>query len=314
MMVADILAEEMSEAQDDLVNGLAASPEFVRDGVCFAAQNSALYRSDDGGATWRSCYDSLVLDAPLATTTVALSPAFASDGAVFAGAPGGVLRSRDGGASWQITLLPDPPPLVTALAVSPRFVEDGIVLAATLEDGVFQSSDRGNAWAAWNFGLLDLNVLCLAISPDFARDETLFAGTGSGLFRSSNGGRAWREVELPVECPPVLSIALTKDAVLVGTETEGLFTSQDGGRSWQRLGTQELDGAINAILTGESSNDLLVVQDDTLWVSRDAGASWSPWQHAGEGIEGVAAVAAPHGIAEGAPLLIGMFDGSVVRL
>ncbi len=204
--------------------------------------------------------------------------------------------------------------LVTALAVSPRFTEDGILFAATLEDGVFQSSDRGTAWAAWNFGLLDLNVLCLAISADFVRDQTLFAGTGSGLFRSTNGGRAWREVELPVEYSAVLSIDMKADAVLVGTETDGLFASRDGGRSWQRLGAHMIDGAVNTILSSENANDLLVLHNDTLLVSRDAGASWSDWQQAGQTIEGVAAVAAPQGIAEGATLLAGLFDGRVVRL
>ena len=29
------------------------------DGLCFAARASGLYRSEDGGTTWASCYDSL---------------------------------------------------------------------------------------------------------------------------------------------------------------------------------------------------------------------------------------------------------------
>ena len=77
----------------DLVFSLAASPNFAQDGICFAARTSGLYRSDDGGITWRSTYDSLALEAPLATTAVVVSPNFGSDRSVFAGAQGGVLRS-----------------------------------------------------------------------------------------------------------------------------------------------------------------------------------------------------------------------------
>ena len=43
---------EETEVQD-AVYALATSPEFARDGVCFAARNSGLYRSDDGGGAWR---------------------------------------------------------------------------------------------------------------------------------------------------------------------------------------------------------------------------------------------------------------------
>lgn len=305
----------------DIVNALAVSPDFQRDGVCFAAQNSGLYRSDNGGLTWRFLYDSLALDTPLITTAVALSPAFGTDHALFAGAHGGVLRSTDGGATWQVVMLPSPPPLVTALAVSPNFVADGVVFAGTLEDGMFRSDDCGSSWAAWNFGLLDLNVLSMMISPDFVHDETLFVGTGSGLFRSRNGGRAWREVELPVEFTAVLSIAAIWQAgglstLFVGTEDSGLFASDDLGRTWRRLGDDALIGAVNSIIPAAdaSTSALLVLLDDRLAVSRDSGKSWTPWQTTGSADYDVASVAAPDGLEPAAPVLVGLINGGVVRL
>jgi len=88
-------------------------------------------------------------------------------------------------------------PLVSSLVISPNYTHDGTLLAGTMEDGVFRSADRGSHWVAWNFGLLDLNVLYVAISPHFACDEILFAGTETGIFRSTNVGRAWREMDFP---------------------------------------------------------------------------------------------------------------------
>ncbi len=287
-----------------------------------AARNSGLYRSDDGGASWRSLYGSLTLEEPLATTSVAVSPGWDADHTLFAGANGGVLRSWDGGESWQVALLPDPAPLVTAIVLSPNYSEDGLVFAATMEDGVFRSADRGSSWTAWNFGLLDLSALCIAVSPNFAVDETLYVGTESGLFRSTNGGLAWREVAFASEHAPVLSLAVAPDVassavVFAGTEDYGLWRTDDGGLSWSAVGQDVLVGSVNAVLLGATfpaPADVLVLMSDAVMVSRDAGASWAPWQPGFEPAGGAASIVAPAGLEHGAPLLVGTVEGGVARL
>ncbi|HYN87629.1 MAG TPA: hypothetical protein VER55_03830 [Ardenticatenaceae bacterium] len=314
--------EALADALPDIVNALAVSPDFEQDALCFAARNSGLYRSDDGGRSWRGAYASLQLDAPLPTTAVAVSPAFPSDRTVFAGVGGAVLRTTDGGETWQVGTLPAPPPLVTTLVVSPNFERDGVVLAGTMEDGVLRSADRGRSWAAWNFGLLDLSVLCMTISPNFAEDETLFAGTTSGLFRSTNGGRAWREVAFEPDWAPVLSVALSPqfaaDGVLyVGTEFSGVFSSRDWGGTWTGQGQDLMAGAVNGIMLAPqfpTRPDVLVLLSDGLLVSRDGGASWSEWQSGLRFEQSTASVAAPRGLEPGAPLLVGLVEGGVVQL
>lgn len=304
----------------DIVYALAASPDFGRDGICFAARASGLYRSTDGGKSWQPAYASLKLEAELATPAVALSPAFAEDRRVFAGVAGGVLRSTDGGETWQISMLPSPPPVVSTLALSPDYGRDGIVFAGTLEDGVFYSKDRGQSWAAWNFGLLDLNVLALAVSPNFTRDETLFVGTDSGIYRSTNGGRAWREVEFAMEYAPVLSLALSPgyavDGILfAGTEEHGLFKSDDRGQSWTRVAETTIARAVNAILLSPhfpQTADVLVMLGDALLISRDGGQRWASREARLTG--GLASVVAPQGLAPDAPLLVGLTEGGVLRV
>jgi photosystem II stability/assembly factor-like uncharacterized protein len=293
-----------------MVYALAASPAFERDGLCFAACSTGLSRSDDGGRTWGNALVSLELEAPLPTAAVVMLPHFETDQGVFAGVAGGILRSADGGHSWQVVILPAPPPFVSTLVASPDFARDGTLLAGTLEDGVFRSGDRGLHWEAWNFGLLDLSVLCLGISPD------------SGVFQSTNGGRAWREVEFPSEWAPVLSLALSPDysgdgTLFAGTETCGLFASRDGGSSWQQLGEERLTSAVNSILLGPefpAKGDMLVLHEDALLVSRDGGERWSEWQMTAPTVPGVAAVAAPLGLDPGAPLLVGSVEGDMMRV
>lgn len=310
------------DQSQDIVYSLAPSPSFARDSICFAGCRSGLLRSDDGGITWRSTYDALNLHAPLVTTAVTVSPAFDSDHSVFAGVPGGILRSLNGGESWYFAELPSPPPMISALAASPDFSKDGTLLAGTVEDGIYCSVDRGARWSAWNFGLLDLSVLCVAISPNFAEDETVLVGTDCGIFHSTNGGRAWREVAFPTEFAPVLSLALSPayvqdGTVWAGTESCGLFRSKDKGQTWTRAGEGVVTDAVNAIVVSPefpAKPHLLAMLSRALLVSRDAGRSWSNWSDSLALEQGMTCLAAPQGLDPGAPLLVGFAEGGVRRI
>lgn len=305
----------MSEATSaNLVYALTCTPDKA---LCFAARADGLLRSTDGGYTWAPAYTNLTLNGPLPTTSVIISPDLTRERAVIAGVSGGIVYSADGGETWQPASLASPPPTVSALVISPNFVADGIVLAATMEDGVFRSADRGRRWAAWNFGLLDLNVLCLGISPDFVNDETLFAGVDTGIFYSVSGGRAWREVEMPFSYDPVLSLKLSPHyaqdgRLFAGTESQGLWHSADRGASWACLGADVIVGPINAIVLAPdfvTSAALLVMAEDTLYLSHDGGQTWEADPIT---IEGMTAVAAPQGFA--APLLAGLGNGEIVHV
>ncbi len=314
-MATNISASE-NNTTEDLVYSFVAAPGCMpgKSGLVFSARGSGLYRSQDGGRTWQYVLDDLGLTERLPVTAVALAPDLDQQGLVLAGAPGGIFHSNDAGQTWKALVFPPPPPTITALAISPNYAQDETVFAGTMEDGVFISQNGGERWVAWNFGLLDLNVMCLAISPDFASDETVFAGTESGLFRSTNGGRAWREVELPFGYEAVLSLAIspvfTADQTLyAGTETQGLWASTDAGTTWRRLGETLIDEPVNALYL--SADGILAVTGSALWHSHDDGATWTdrlPTTLAGQEIS---ALLAPAGHAPGAPVLVGLMDGSV---
>ncbi|MDE2858706.1 MAG: hypothetical protein OXN94_12760 [Chloroflexota bacterium] len=266
---------------DATAYALAASPGFAKDGFCFAATSGGLYRSTDGGDCWESLPIVEEQGAQMAATAVAVSPSFDQDRTVFAAVKGGILRSSDGGDTWFAAKFPAPPPLFTTLAISPYFAQDGLMLAGTMEDGVFSSTDRGVNWQPWNFGLFDLGVLCLAASPHLREDETILAGTETGLYRSTNGGRAWRESGFPSEFAPILSLAyaIGKDESLLfaGTEGKGLFISCDDGASWDRSAPNSLPGSVNQLqilYKPDGRAEIYALSEDGVLRSRDAGQNW----------------------------------------
>ncbi len=293
----------------------ALSPAFQRDRTCFASGASGLFRSQDTGSTWQLAVEAKEPDERLSVLALSLSPDYENDGTLFAGMQGGVLRSWDGGGSWAATVFPPPMPTVSALAISPVFPKDSILFVGTSEDGVFRTSDRGLTFTSWNFGLLDLRIYGLLVSPAFEVDETVFAATESGIFKSKNGGRSWREVDFPASAAPVLSLAISPnfadDGMLYGgTESSGLFKSLDGGRTWMSIGDERLSGSINVITVSPqflNESYLFVATTQHIFFSKDKGVEWQEWAQ----VPGVMALSAPQGVEGETGVLVGTATGGV---
>lgn len=300
----------------DTVFSLAASPDFAQDGICFAACASGLYRSQDGGRSWESISFSAEHHGQMAATALAVSPDYAQDRSLFIAVKGGVLRSSDGGDTWFTARFPAPPPLFSALAVSPSFEYDGVLLAGTMEDGVFASSDRGTHWQPWNFGLFDLNVLCIALSPNLQQDETVLAGAETGLYRSANGGRAWRATAFPTDKAPVLCLAFVnegaagKTRILAGAENHGLWVSGDEGESWTRLAPAIIPESVNdiqIIRKPDGSRHLFALVNDGLLTSADGGQTWTRLMQTGDAPTALLAAA------DGS-IFVGLLGKGIMRL
>lgn len=301
----------------DFVYALAVDKQSDRAQIWYAARQSGLYQSLDNGSSWQSAYASLELNAPLPTTCLALAPGDKGESYLFAGVPGHVMRSENGGKAWQATPLTFSTSVPTTLAISADFLQDGTLLVGTNEDGVLRSTDRGLSWASWNFGLVDLNVLSLVLSPAFAQDQTVFAGTGSGLFYSQTGGKSWKELRLPAGFVAVLSLAISPNfdedgTLLVGTDSEGLFISHDRGESWQRIGEKEIQGMVNQLLLAPdfpTTGEVIIAHEYSVLRSSDEGKTWSLLLEAE-----IASLAFLQEEPGRLSILAGMIDGSVKKI
>jgi hypothetical protein len=201
------------------VAGLATSSDGRH---VLAATPAGIRRSTDRGRTWSIA--GLTSPVPFANLVCA-----APEGDVaYAGGRQGTYRSADGGETWTHVLSGGN---VLALAVPSR----DTVFVGTDADGILRSDDGGRTWAGANPGLLDLTILALVLSPNFASDRLAFAATASGVYRTRNEGRSWRAVDLGSDEIAVQALAMDDSLVLAGTETDGVFRSTDQGASWERV-------------------------------------------------------------------------------
>ena len=234
-----------------LADALAASPGFSRDQTLFVAGRTGLFRSTDGGASWRHVLVGEVLG-------LALAPTFEQDGTLFIGTgQDGVLHSEDGGETWAGANAGLLDLSALAVALSPRFPEDRTAFVGTAS-GLYRSRNGGRSWREVNLGLEEPAVQVLAISPRFAEDRLVFAGTeANGLLRSTDGGARFVEVPEPGDRGiSALTIAADGQTVVVAAGAE-VLRSDDAGATWATL--PEAPGLVLGLAALPTPNgDLLV--------------------------------------------------------
>jgi len=161
------------------LNGRGIATDPGRPGVVFHTGTTGIWRSLDAGATWTRVSTTNSFSATVDPTDSRL---------VYVGtATTGVLKSVDGGTTFVASNTG-----LTELRMSRagRIVlhrsNPQLLYAGTEGGGVFRSADAGATWTAVNAGLGNLGLFTLAMDP--SDPATLYAGTGSGVYRTTTGG------------------------------------------------------------------------------------------------------------------------------
>ncbi len=247
------------------VAGSAARPyEYY-----FGATGGGLWKTTDGGTTWTPVTDGQLGSSSVGAVAVAMSnPDIVYLGMGEAQLRGnvmqgdGVYRSTDAGKTWRhlglgdtqaigrIRIHPSNPDLVYVAAL-------GHPYGPNRERGVFRSQDGGRTWEKILYrndqsGAVDLildpndpNVLYATLWEVYRKPWILWSGgSGSGLFKSTDGGDSWTELSrnpgLPGGTLGKITVAVSGAAssrVYANIEAEdgGLYRSDDAGATWQKV-------------------------------------------------------------------------------
>jgi photosystem II stability/assembly factor-like uncharacterized protein len=129
--------------------------------------------------------------------------------------------------------------------------------------------------ATRSFGRVHIHAL-RAVQLD--KDKSiLFAGTDSGLFRSSNSGITWEQVKAAgLAGVPVLAIYAPPSGAsrLAARTGSGLFVSQDAGRTWQEALVPNGYYIYDVALPVEHDIAILAATSRGVLQSNDEGAYW----------------------------------------
>lgn len=111
------------------------------------------------------------------------------------------------------------------------------IYVGTAGAGVYKSFDGGYTWTAMNIGLLDQDVLSLAIDTSTTEPDTvLYAGTnGGGVFTSTDGAGHWAASNTGLSGTIVQALAVDPvdtARLYAGTQSEGIFLSDDSAATW----------------------------------------------------------------------------------
>ncbi len=220
-----------------LSNTTATDLAFNADGqfLILGDDLGQLQQSEDGGETW-------IPLASLPTDTViqhiVLSPNFDTDKTfLVATAEDGIYRTLNGGQSIEALNQG----LADLRVQDVLALENGTYLASTWDDGYWFWQSEAKGWVQSDSGLTrdpmanDLEV------PHFedleVSNEIAFLGGFDGLFRSTDGGNQWEELET-LSLGSVISLSISPtfaddNTLAVATYVGEIYISRDRGETWE---------------------------------------------------------------------------------
>jgi photosystem II stability/assembly factor-like uncharacterized protein len=309
------------------MSGRIAAIDAVQEGqrltVYIGSASGGVWKSLNGGSTFKPVFDKQPVQSIGAVTIDPKNPKVIWVGTGEAwmrnstSIGDGVYKSVDGGENWTnmglkdseriAKILVDPSSTNTVYVCAP-----GKLWSDSDERGLYKTTDGGKTWSRILKGP-NASTGCSMISMDKQNPQTIYAGlwdfrrkgwtfrsggegpsavSGSGLFKSTDGGASWTELDeksatgLPSKPWGRIAIAVAPSkpaTVYAFIEAEipkdGLYRSDDGGKTWRQL-----DRSQNMIwrpfyfanlIVDPKDENKIYKPDGSLIASNDGGESFS---------------------------------------
>ena len=237
----------------------------------FGATGGGLWKTTDGGTTWRPMTDGQITSGSVGAVAVcAADPDVVYIGTGETQLRGniqqgdGVYKSTDAGATWEhlglvetqniarIRIHPDDCDVAWVAAFGQHSTENP-------ERGVYKTTDGGESWDLTLFKSAKAGATDLVMDPN--DPDVLYAtiweawrkswgmssgGMDSGLWKSTDGGETWTDITGTLGLEPAgpigkMGVAVSganSDRVWVLVEHDpegGVYRSDDGGRTWEHV-------------------------------------------------------------------------------
>lgn len=278
----------------------------------FGAVGGGLWKTTDGGQSWKPVTDGQVNSSSVGAVAVAES----NPDVVYIGMGetelrgnimqgDGVYQSADAGKTWKHIGLGDTQ-AISRIRVHPA--NPDIVYVSALghpygpneERGVFRSKDGGQTWKKVLYksdraGAVDLamdphnpNVLFAAIWDVYRTPWSLSSGGPlSGLFKSTDGGDSWTEITrnpgLPAGIIGKIGVTVSgadgnRVYAIVEAEDGGVYVSDDAGSVWKKVSddrkVRQRAFYYSRIYADPKVKDTMYVMNTAFFKSTDGGKTY----------------------------------------
>lgn len=262
-------ADAETERQRTVVHCVALHPSNNAEIVTCLGDGRGLYRSTDGGSSWRpvNVGTGSARQFVFALADPQLQYATFSAGDKSAG----LYRSTDGGTRWEeigAATLNHP---VMALAVHPT--DAAMLLAGTDGGGLYRSADGGDTWTLVSEALDETVFYAVTLGEDVA-----YAGGEKAFYTSTDGGATWRVAENNVAGPVQALAVAPEGAVFVGAgrfPTGGVYkrATPDAPFTLKIAGMQDVV-VVDMVLVEDAL--YLATWGTGVFRSTDSGTTWEP--------------------------------------
>jgi photosystem II stability/assembly factor-like uncharacterized protein len=275
---------------------------------------SGCHRSTDSGRSWTSCSAGLTTD-PQADedafrvphfSRVRASPDFAADETLALAGFDGLFVSTNSGQRWRERRCVLPLNLIVGMDAAVASPTSAAIAVSTYDAGPFLSLDSGRTWQSRASGLGEHRAFGIALSPDFARDASIFLATNWSLYRSHDAGATWQATSLGGQQPrggAGMSAlrAFRRASKLVADHlgathhrTLRRLFHRARGRLGLRLPLPGFGAIVVASPTFSHDGTVYVAAGQRIWRSTDRGVSLAPVFVATDGTIGAVALSPNH--------------------
>ena len=171
----------------------------------------------------------------------------------------GLYKSTDAGENWTKIGL-DSTEHISKIIIDPKNSDiiyvsaPGPLWSDGTSRGLYKSTDAGKTWKKILY--VDEKTGCADIAVDPSNPDIIYAttwqfrrqpysfnsgGPGSGIFKSADGGKTWKELTKGLPAKPFGRVALTLAPsapqnllAIVESNNTGLYISSDGGENWKQ--------------------------------------------------------------------------------